>query len=100
VPAARHGRTSFWEWKRRFQTRGFDGLKDLLPMHKIHPQTPPPEGVETIKAHRTAARLERGDRPKSAQLGGETEEAEEPRLRSRLLVRRDPDRFGLRHRAA
>ncbi len=22
-------RTSFYEWKRRFQTQGFDGLKDL-----------------------------------------------------------------------
>jgi transposase-like protein len=25
-------RTSFYEWKRRFQTQGFDGLKDLPPI--------------------------------------------------------------------
>ncbi|MBZ0217263.1 MAG: helix-turn-helix domain containing protein, partial [Fimbriimonadaceae bacterium] len=24
-------RTSFYEWKRRFQTQGFEGLKDLPP---------------------------------------------------------------------
>ena len=23
--------TSFYEWKRRFQTQGFEGLKDLVP---------------------------------------------------------------------
>lgn len=33
-------RTSFYEWKRRFQTQGFEGLKDLLPIHKSHPQAP------------------------------------------------------------
>ena len=43
-------RTSFYEWKRRFQTQGFDGLKDLPPIHKSHPQTTPPETVEKIKA--------------------------------------------------
>ena len=43
-------RTSFYEWKRRFQTQGFDGLKDLPPIHKSHPQTTPPEVVEKIKA--------------------------------------------------
>ena len=36
-------RTSFYEWKRRFQTQGFEGLKDLPPIHKSHPQTTPPE---------------------------------------------------------
>lgn len=35
-------RTSFYEWKRRFQTQGFDGLKDLPPLHKSHPQTTAP----------------------------------------------------------
>ena len=34
-------RTSFYEWKRRFQTQGFEGLKDLPPIHKSHPQTTP-----------------------------------------------------------
>jgi len=43
-------RTSFYEWKRRFQTLGFEGLKDLPPIHKSHPQTTPPEVVERIKA--------------------------------------------------
>ena len=43
-------RTSFYEWKRRFQTQGFDGLKDLPPIHKSHPQTTAPETVEKIKA--------------------------------------------------
>lgn len=35
-------RTSFYEWRRRFQTHGFEGLKDLPPIHKSHPQTAPP----------------------------------------------------------
>ena len=43
-------RTSFYEWKRRFQTQGFAGLKDLPPIHKSHPQTTPAETVERIKA--------------------------------------------------
>lgn len=42
-------RTSFYEWKRRFQTHGFEGLKDLPPIHKSHPQTTPPETVARIK---------------------------------------------------
>ena len=42
-------RTCFHEWKRRFQTQGFEGLKDLLPIHKSHPQTAPPETVERIR---------------------------------------------------
>lgn len=32
-------RTQFYEYKRRFQTHGFEGLKDLPPIHKSHPQT-------------------------------------------------------------
>lgn len=43
-------RTSFYEWKRRFQTQGFEGLKDLPPIHKSHPQTTPPETVQRIRA--------------------------------------------------
>lgn len=43
-------RTSFYEWKRRFQTQGFEGLKDLPPIHRSHPQTTAPETVERIKA--------------------------------------------------
>lgn len=34
-------RTSFYEWKRRYQTHGLEGLKDLPPVHKTHPQTTP-----------------------------------------------------------
>ncbi|RAI22446.1 IS481 family transposase [Rhodobium orientis] len=42
-------RTSFYEWKRRFQTQGFEGLKDLPPVHKSHPMTTPPATVDRIK---------------------------------------------------
>jgi len=42
-------RTSFYEWKRRFQTEGFGGLEDLPPIHNSHPQTTPPEVIEKIK---------------------------------------------------
>lgn len=41
-------RTSFYEWKRRFQTHGLEGLKDLPPVHKTHPQTTPPEIVQKV----------------------------------------------------
>jgi transposase len=41
-------RSSFYEYKRRFQTHGLEGLKDLPPIHKSHPQTTPPEIVEKI----------------------------------------------------
>ena len=43
-------RTSFYEWRRRFQTYGLEGLKDLPPIHKTHPQTTPPEVVERLLA--------------------------------------------------
>ncbi|GAB5374623.1 MAG: hypothetical protein AcusKO_10850 [Acuticoccus sp.] len=42
-------RTSFYEWKRRFQTQGFEGLKDLPPIHKSHPQTTPEPVVARIR---------------------------------------------------
>ena len=41
-------RTQFYEYKRRFQTHGLEGLKDLPPIHKSHPFTTPPEVVEKI----------------------------------------------------
>ena len=41
-------RTSFYEWKRRFQTHGLAGLKDLPPVHKSHPQTTPDDIVQKI----------------------------------------------------
>ncbi len=43
-------RTQFYEYKRRFQTHGLAGLKDLPPVHKTHPQTTPPQTVERILA--------------------------------------------------
>lgn len=43
-------RTSFYEWKRRFQTHGLEGLKDLPPIHNTHPQTTPPEVEARILA--------------------------------------------------
>jgi len=43
-------RTSFYEWKRRFQTHGLEGLKDLPPIHKSHPQAVKPEVQERILA--------------------------------------------------
>lgn len=42
---AKMDRTSFYEWKRRFQLYGLAGLKDLPPVHRTHPQTTPPEVV-------------------------------------------------------
>ena len=41
-------RTSFYEWKRRFQTHGLEGLKDLPPIHKSHPQAVKPEIAKRI----------------------------------------------------
>ena len=41
-------RTSFYEWKRRFQTHGLEGLKDLPPIPKGHPSTTPVAEVEAM----------------------------------------------------
>jgi transposase InsO family protein len=41
-------RTQFYEYKRRFQTHGLVGLKDLPPIHKTHPFTTAPEVVERL----------------------------------------------------
>lgn len=41
-------RTQFYEYKKRFQTHGIEGLKDLPPIHKSHPQTTPPEVVAKL----------------------------------------------------
>jgi len=43
-------RTQFYEYKRRFQTHGLEGLKDLPPIHKTHPFTTPVEEVERLLA--------------------------------------------------
>ncbi|MDX2139842.1 MAG: IS481 family transposase [Chloroflexota bacterium] len=41
-------RSQFYEYKKRFETYGLEGLVDLPPIHKSHPQTTPPEVVEQI----------------------------------------------------
>jgi transposase InsO family protein len=43
-------RTQFYEYKRRFQTHGLEGLADLPPVHKTHPFTTPPEIVDKVVA--------------------------------------------------
>ena len=43
-------RTQFYEYKRRFQTHGMVGLKDLPPIHQTHPQTTSPEVVDRLLA--------------------------------------------------
>jgi transposase InsO family protein len=43
-------RTQFYDYKRRFELQGVEGLKDLPPIHKTPPQTTPPETVERILA--------------------------------------------------
>ena len=43
-------RTQFYEYKRRFELQGMEGLKDLPPIHKGHPRTTLPEVVERILA--------------------------------------------------
>jgi len=43
-------RTQFYEYKKRFQERGLEGLKDLPPIHKSHPQTTPPEVQQQVIA--------------------------------------------------
>jgi transposase InsO family protein len=42
-------RTSFYDWKRRFQLEGLDGLKDLPPIAKSHPMSTAPEVVARIE---------------------------------------------------
>lgn len=41
-------RSQFYEYKERFEQHGLDGLKDLPPIHKTHPQTTSPEVVERL----------------------------------------------------
>jgi transposase InsO family protein len=41
-------RTQFYEYKRRFQTHGIEGLRDLPPVHKSHPMTTPREVEQKI----------------------------------------------------
>ena len=41
-------RTRFYEYKRRFQTHGIEGLKDLPPIAKSHPMSTPEPVVERV----------------------------------------------------
>lgn len=41
-------RSSFYEWKRRYRKHGIEGLMDLPPVHKSHPQKTPQHVVEEI----------------------------------------------------
>ncbi len=41
-------RTQFYKYKRRIQTHGIEGFKDLPPVHKSHPMTTPQEVQEKI----------------------------------------------------
>jgi transposase InsO family protein len=41
-------RTQFYEYKRRFQIHGIEGLVDLPPVHHSHPNTTPPEVEQCI----------------------------------------------------
>ena len=43
-------RTQFYDYKRRFELQGLEGLKDLPPIHGSHPQTTSAEVVERILA--------------------------------------------------
>ena len=43
-------RTQFYEYKRRFETDGIEGLKRLPTVHKSHPQTTAPAMVECVLA--------------------------------------------------
>jgi transposase InsO family protein len=43
-------RTSFYSWKRRFQTHGLEGLMDLPPVPKSHPRTTPAHLRDAILA--------------------------------------------------
>jgi hypothetical protein len=41
-------RTQLYDYKRRFQTHGIQGLKDLRPVHKSHQMITPEEVQEMI----------------------------------------------------
>ena len=41
-------RTQFYEYKRRFQENGLEGLKDRPPVHKSHPFTTPDQVEDLI----------------------------------------------------
>lgn len=40
--------TQFYEYRKRFKQQGFEGLRDLSPIHKTHPQITPLEVEKRI----------------------------------------------------
>ena len=60
-------RTQFYEYKKRFETQGLEGLKDLPPIHKTHPQTTSPE-VEARVVELSLAQPGRGCNHYASQL--------------------------------
>lgn len=43
-------RSSFYEWKRRFEAKGLAGLEDLPPVPRTHPLKTPPDVIEKVVA--------------------------------------------------
>lgn len=60
-------RTRFYEYKRRFQTHGLEGLKDLPPIAKSHPMTTPAAVVDTFSSYAFAL-LATSKKPETAAL--------------------------------
>lgn len=60
-------RTSFYEWKRRYQTHGVEGLKDLPPIVKSHPMATPAH-VRDAVLHLSAANPAWGCKRLAAEL--------------------------------
>ena len=48
MSGTRHLTTQFYEYRKRFREQGFDGLRDLPPIHKTYPQTTTPEVEKRI----------------------------------------------------
>lgn len=42
------GRSTFYDWRRRYQAGGIDGLINLPPKHKFHPHTTPAEILQRV----------------------------------------------------
>ena len=80
-------RTSFYEWKRRYQLHGLDGLKDLPPVVKSHPMKTP-KHVEDAVLEMSIAQTSWGCKRISAELALQKLEV------SSVTVQRILDRAG------
>lgn len=92
-------RAGFCEWKRRFQRQGFEGPRDLPPIHKSHPPTTPPETAERIReagAGPSGLGLQatRGDAGHGGVGGGTPSLRESPRTVSAITIRTIPNDSG------